>query len=198
MPSPEVWCMSSYSASTHDKWGWASSSLCIGKFLLLDYDFLSYIFNSSIDYVTYLFFPIVCVGGPHSLICLCSFPSHQRTMSTTSTTNTKPLGGLLFDPINPYYLKNSDSTTSFPIIDKIKSGNNYYSLSREFKMQIIIKRKLGFIDGSIEMPLDRKSQEFDAWQTNNGSISSCIFGFVTKEITNSIIYNDFSYVKSYN
>lgn len=77
-------------------------------------------------------------------------------MSSTFTTETKPPRGPLFDPTSPYYLKNIGNTNSFLAIDKLESGNNYYSWSREFRIKIIVKRKLGFNDGSIEMPLDRK------------------------------------------
>lgn len=57
-------------------------------------------------------------------------------------------------------------------------------------MQIIVKRKLYFLEGTVEAPTYPKSQEYDVWHTNNGLIISWICGSVTKGIANSIIYSN--------
>lgn len=83
----------------------------------------------------FLFFIITC----YCFLCESCCPSDRQM----TTNDPKPPGRPLFEPTSPYYLKNSDNTTSFPLIDKLESGNNYYSWNREFRMQIIVKRKLG-------------------------------------------------------
>jgi hypothetical protein len=91
------------------------------------------------------------------------------------------------DPSSPYHLYNRDSPRSI-LVSLPLDGENYQTWSRSMVMSITAKNKLGFLDGSLNKPLDDSGFESRAWVRCNTMVLSWILISVSKEIASNVIY----------
>ena len=56
-----------------------------------------------------------------------------------------------------------------------------------------VKNKLGFIDGSITKSEGNDINLLNSWIRNNNVVISWILNFISKEISDSVIFSDFAY-----
>jgi len=101
----------------------------------------------------------------------------------------KHRGGPLFDPTSIYFLKSMDYNPL--VVSNILQGStNYFPWHREMTTILIIRRKLGFVFGTLQAPEDTKGEEYEAWLTCHGVIRQWIWSSVSKEIAALIMYTD--------
>jgi len=55
---------------------------------------------------------------------------------------------------------------------------------------LITRRKLGFVLGTLKVPSDGDSKEYEAWLTCHGVIRQWIWSSVSKDIASQIMYTD--------
>nr|KYP58589.1 Copia protein [Cajanus cajan] len=74
------------------------------------------------------------------------------------------------DPTSQYYLHPSENP-SLVLVSFVLDGPNYQQWSHSFRISLVSKNKLGFIDGTIVAPA-RSNTLFLAWETNNSHVSN--------------------------
>jgi hypothetical protein len=91
---------------------------------------------------------------------------------------------------DPFFLYHSDHPRLVLVSKPLINGNNYYTWCRSMTISLNAKNKLGFIDGTIQMP-SAKSQLDDhaLWKRCNDMILSWILNSITPELANSVIYS---------
>ncbi|KAF1868173.1 hypothetical protein Lal_00018690 [Lupinus albus] len=55
------------------------------------------------------------------------------------------------NPSNPFFL-NTNESPAFVLVTPLLNGKNYHSWIKTFKLALISKNKIKFIDGSINQP----------------------------------------------
>ncbi|CAH9136915.1 unnamed protein product [Cuscuta epithymum] len=55
------------------------------------------------------------------------------------------------DPYSAYYLNHTDCSNSGAVTTFL-NGRNYHTWHRNFEMNLILKYKMGFVDGTLAMP----------------------------------------------
>ncbi|XP_058215717.1 uncharacterized protein LOC131326844 [Rhododendron vialii] len=86
---------------------------------------------------------------------------------------------------DPFFIPHSDSPTAV-LVTPLLSGDNYGTWLRAMTMALRAKNKLGFVDGSIEMPND--TSKLRQWERCNDLVSSWILNSTEIEIRGSILY----------
>ncbi|XP_020228267.1 uncharacterized protein LOC109809379 [Cajanus cajan] len=92
------------------------------------------------------------------------------------------------DPTSPYYLHPSENP-SLVLVSFVLDGPNYHQWSRSFRMSLVSKNKLGFIDGTIVAPA-RSNILFPAWERANMMVVSWIIRSLSSSIAQSVIWRD--------
>ena len=69
------------------------------------------------------------------------------------------------NPSSPFYIHPSESP-SMVLVTHVLTGNNYHSWSRSFKTALISKNKMGFLNGSIPIPVTTDPL-FPSWERCN-------------------------------
>lgn len=100
------------------------------------------------------------------------------------------LEATLNDRASPYYLQSSGNPSAMVVQDKLVGEDNYASWSKAMRMWLVLRRKLGFIDGKISKPSDNSSEEFEAWEMVNSLVLFWITQAMEKHIASTIIYTD--------
>ncbi|XP_061356497.1 uncharacterized protein LOC133300927 [Gastrolobium bilobum] len=73
------------------------------------------------------------------------------------------------NPSHPFFLHPNESPSTI-LVPQLLNGNNYHMWSRAMTVVLISKNKIGFIDGSMDPPLEDDPSYF-AWQRCNNMIS---------------------------
>ncbi|XP_062118808.1 uncharacterized protein LOC133832488 [Humulus lupulus] len=102
------------------------------------------------------------------------------------TTSRNPLE----DPTDPYYLHHGDNPGNILVSQLLTDQDNYVSWSRAMQLAILVKNKLGFLDGSIPKPFPTDHNMYNAWIRKNNIMISLILNSVSKEISSSILYDE--------
>ncbi|KAL9244091.1 hypothetical protein vseg_017900 [Gypsophila vaccaria] len=69
------------------------------------------------------------------------------------------------------------------------NGHNYDEWSGTFRLALLAKGKLGYIDETILKPSDPKAN-LDSWRTTNAFVSSWIFNTIDNDLKRTIFYRD--------
>ena len=92
------------------------------------------------------------------------------------------------DLTHPYYIHHSD-LPGYSLIPIKLNGTNYQSWSKSVMHALIAKKKIGFIDDTIEEPSqDANSIEFELWNQCNSMIISWLTHSVEADIAEGIIH----------
>lgn len=92
-------------------------------------------------------------------------------------------GNNLFDPL---FLSNSDNP-GMQLVSAHFDGTNFQSWSRNVKLALGAKMKLGFINGVFPKP-DRESEDFDRWERCDCMVMSWIINSMVSEISQNFMY----------
>ena len=88
---------------------------------------------------------------------------------------------------SPYYIQPAD--VSVRLGGDAFNGKNYISGSKTFEMSLFVKKKLGFIDGSLPQP-DRVKDPvlFEAWESASSLVFSWLVMSVAPELRQNLLY----------
>lgn len=81
------------------------------------------------------------------------------------------------------------NNTGLVLVSHLLTGDNYTSWSRAMKIALIVKNKLGFIDGKLDKPIN---DLIPFWVCCNNVVISWILNVVFKEISASIISSEYA------
>ncbi|KAL5562858.1 hypothetical protein UlMin_032605 [Ulmus minor] len=95
------------------------------------------------------------------------------------------------DSSSPYFLHNGDHP-GLNLVSNPLNGANFHTWHRAMLMALNAKNKIGFVDGTISIPLST-DLIFNAWSRCNSMISSWIINAVTRDIADSLLYLDSVY-----
>ena len=91
-------------------------------------------------------------------------------------------------PSSPYYLHANDNS-SLMLVNQPLTGDNFHSWFRSMAMGLTIKNKLGFVDGSIDLPKEGiNSPLYSLWSRCNTIVITWILNCVSKEIHATVLY----------
>ncbi|XP_012844832.1 PREDICTED: uncharacterized protein LOC105964867 [Erythranthe guttata] len=97
------------------------------------------------------------------------------------------------DPSYLFFIHHSDHPGMI-LVSKPLNCDNYGTWSRSMKISLSAKNKLGFIDGSVQVPCQIKSpEEYSSWKRCNDMILSWILNSLEPDITDSVIYSTTSH-----
>ncbi|KAF7112856.1 hypothetical protein RHSIM_RhsimUnG0185000 [Rhododendron simsii] len=86
---------------------------------------------------------------------------------------------------DPFFIPHSDSPTAV-LVSPLLSGDNYGTWLRAMTMALRAKNKLGFVDGTIEIP--KEANMLRQWERCNDLVSSWILNSTETAIRGSILY----------
>ncbi|CAO2822750.1 unnamed protein product [Amaranthus hypochondriacus] len=89
---------------------------------------------------------------------------------------------------NPIYVLASNDGPGTIITHVVLKGSNYEEWAKGFRVSSGAKRKLGFIDGTLDKPQD--SFDLDDWWTINYMIVAWIFNTIDPSVRSTISYRD--------
>lgn len=90
------------------------------------------------------------------------------------------------DPSHAFYIHPSDSP-GMNLVSTIFDGRSYGGWRRGVIIALSAKNKLGFIDGSLDVPTDINFQK--AWSRCNDMVLSWLLNSLSKEIAESVLYS---------
>ena len=116
-----------------------------------------------------------------------SSTSQSTHVNTSDASNSSPQDPAQ-NPSSPFYIHPSESPSTV-IVSPVLTGSNYHSWSRSFKMALISKNKMGFLNGSIIAPAATDPLH-PAWERCNTLIMSWLLNLLSQSIAQSVIYLD--------
>ncbi|CAH9105440.1 unnamed protein product [Cuscuta epithymum] len=76
----------------------------------------------------------------------------SKTTDESSSKTTKRDSSLEHDdPYSAYYLNHTDNSNS-GAVTTLLDGRNYHTWHRDFEINLKLKNKMGFVDGTLAMP----------------------------------------------
>ncbi|XP_013727615.1 uncharacterized protein LOC106431362 [Brassica napus] len=102
--------------------------------------------------------------------------------------NSQPDSRAIVDQYdNPYYLDNSDHIGLVLVTDRLVSGADFHAWRRSVRMALNVRKKLGFIDGTI-LKLPANHRDSGAWSRCNDMVSTWLMNSVSKKIGQSLLF----------
>ncbi|KAM1484337.1 hypothetical protein ACFXTO_036403 [Malus domestica] len=112
-------------------------------------------------------------------------------MSDEETPKQKPNKSqptTTMDITDPFYIHHSDHP-GLHLVSKPLDGDNYSTWSRAMTISLSAKNKLGFVDGSIEAPLETDTK-YSLWKRCNDMVLSWIVSSVGNDLMSSVLYTN--------
>ncbi|BAT83996.1 hypothetical protein VIGAN_04125600, partial [Vigna angularis var. angularis] len=90
------------------------------------------------------------------------------------------------NPSSPFYIHPSESPSSV-VVSPPLSANNFQSWSRSFRMALISKNKMGFLNGNIPIPAPTDPLH-PSWERCNTLLMSWILNSLSPSIAQSVVF----------
>ncbi|XP_060959423.1 uncharacterized protein LOC133030637 [Cannabis sativa] len=116
--------------------------------------------------------------------------NHIQTPGTGLNTQINRPRNPYEDPSDPYFLHHGDNPGNVLVSQLLTGQDNYIAWCRAMELAILVKNKLGFLNGSIPKPPITDQTLYNAWIRNNNIVISWIINSVSKEISSSILYDE--------
>lgn len=110
-----------------------------------------------------------------------------ETQSSTSLSTAPPISNS--SATDPYFIHPSDNPTTV-LFSPLLQGDNYSTWVRGMTKALNAKKKLGFVDGSLQSPADPDQQA--CWKQCDDLVGMWIKNSVDKELHASLMYADTS------
>lgn len=94
--------------------------------------------------------------------------------------------------VNPIYALASNDGPGTVITHVSFKGSNYEEWAKAIRVSLGAKRKLGFINGTLNQP-EENSEDYEDWCTVNCMIVCWIFNSIDQELRKSISYRETAY-----
>ncbi|KAM1127566.1 hypothetical protein ACFXTH_037718 [Malus domestica] len=91
------------------------------------------------------------------------------------------------NPNHPLYLHHSDQPGAV-LVPQPLVEDNYGTWVQSMTMALMVKNKLGLVDGTIEKPSDDQIEELQQWNRCNNLVKTWLLGSMSKEISGSVIH----------
>lgn len=88
---------------------------------------------------------------------------------------------------NPLFLHPSDGRGSMPVTEKLQGSGNYRPWRRSVEINLATKRKLGFLNGSIQRSTEDPAKA-DQWDACNSMVIAWLMNSVSDTIARSVLY----------
>lgn len=95
----------------------------------------------------------------------------------------------LTNPSNPFCLDTGDNPTVILVMDLL-TGDNYSTLLHVMRRALRVKKKLGFISGSIPKPTDPNDLLFNLWERCNDMVVSWLQNSISPSIKSNVAFVD--------
>ncbi|XP_019252824.1 PREDICTED: uncharacterized protein LOC109231632 [Nicotiana attenuata] len=107
--------------------------------------------------------------------------------NTTGSTNPAlDLTNLALDSTNPLYMHPFESAGSL-LVPGLFDGSSYRSWRRGVLRALLVKNKVGFINGKCRKP-DPQDPSYDQWERCNDMVTSWILNSISKGLADSLQY----------
>ncbi|XP_048438263.1 uncharacterized protein LOC125476347 [Pyrus x bretschneideri] len=90
-------------------------------------------------------------------------------------------------PNHPLYLHHSDQPGAI-LVPQPLVEDNYGTWAQSMTMALMVKNKLGLVDGTIAKPTDAQVEELQQWNRCNNLVKTWLLGSMSKEISGSVIH----------
>ena len=90
------------------------------------------------------------------------------------------------NPLNPYFLNSSENSGNILVTQPLLGMKNYQSWSRAMILALIVKKKIGFVNGKISKP-DLDSPLYEDWESCNTMVFSWMINSMHVDVSSSII-----------
>ncbi|WVY96787.1 hypothetical protein V8G54_028938 [Vigna mungo] len=90
------------------------------------------------------------------------------------------------NPSSPFYIHPSESPSSV-VVSPPRSANNFQSWYRSFRMALISKNKMGFLNGNIPIPATTDPL-YPSWERCNTLLMSWILSSLSPSIAQSVVF----------
>nr|GMD58905.1 uncharacterized protein LOC109155052 [Ipomoea batatas] len=116
-------------------------------------------------------------------------PAIPTVVTSSINTNAANETRAVFDPndtASPLFLHPNENP-SLILVSTVLNGRNYHPWARAMEMALLSKNKLGFVDGTIEVP-SIDDVKFPYWKRCNNMVSTWITRSVSPEIAQTILW----------
>ena len=104
--------------------------------------------------------------------------------------STQPsMASKLDNPNHPLYLHHSDQP-GLVLVPQLLTEENYSTGSHSMTMALTVKKKYGFVNGSVKPPSDDATDELLQWNRCNNLVKTWLLSLISKEIAASVFYSD--------
>ena len=119
---------------------------------------------------------------------MASDPPENTNFSTSSTsTNAAVINTNPKDPASPYFLNKNDGLGTL-LTNHLLTTENYHSKAQTVRRALRIKKKLGFIDGSL-CELDNPSDPiYETWLECNDMVINWLQNAMSLELKDIVVY----------
>ncbi|XP_015164044.1 uncharacterized protein [Solanum tuberosum] len=112
----------------------------------------------------------------------------QIPLSQTTESSEVAVVNNTVDASHAFYIHPSD-IPGMNLVSTVFDGRSYGGWRRAVIIALSAKNKLGFIDGSLEVPADTDLKMKRAWSRCNDMVLSWLLNSLSKEIAESVLYS---------
>ena len=112
--------------------------------------------------------------------------------STDASTSVNPSSSQESPMDNPLFLHHAENPSLVLVTQPLLGGENYAAWARAVRKALLIKNKLGFIDGTLTLssPLVSTPSNVQAWIRCDNMVGTWLTNSVSPKLQSSIIYED--------
>ncbi|XP_057962314.1 uncharacterized protein LOC131153883 [Malania oleifera] len=110
----------------------------------------------------------------------------MASSATPSDTSCSPVNSIVDPSSNPYYFQSSDGP-NLHLVNKVLTRDNFQIRSMCVTMALSAKNKLGFIYGTLEVPLS-SDVNYATWKRGNDTVKSWILNLLSDNVYSNVMF----------
>ncbi|KAM1344866.1 hypothetical protein TB2_033781 [Malus domestica] len=107
-------------------------------------------------------------------------------LESKSTTSGMTSHSQWANPNHPLFLHHSDQPGAI-LVPQPLMEDNYSTWVQSMSMALIVKNKLGLVNGTIKEPSSNNPEELQQWNRCNNLVKTWLLGSMSKEISGSVL-----------